>query len=94
MPSLQCAEANCIADFVLRKDIRLKNPVACSLEFVQSVMQIVVECMLRWDFKKKTSKEKEILGTVLAFFAADEEQGRKTLHHHWQVWVKEIDKTL
>jgi hypothetical protein len=35
-----------------------------------------------------------ILGTVLAFFAADEEQGRKTLHHHWQIWVKEIDKIL
>ncbi len=57
-------------------------------------MQIVVECMLRWDIKKKTSKGKGILGTVLAFFAADEEQGRKTLHRHWQTWVKEIDETL
>ena len=90
---MQCSEADCIADFVLRKDIRLKNPGACSLEF-QSVMQIVVECILRWDIKKKTSKGKGILGTVLAFFAADEEQGRKTLHRHWQIWVKEIDETL
>ena len=40
-------------------------------------MQILMECMLRWDIKKKTSKGKGILGTVLAFFAADEEQGRK-----------------
>jgi hypothetical protein len=31
---------------------------------------------------------------VLAFFAADEEHGRKTLHHHWQIWVEEIDETL
>ncbi len=31
---------------------------------------------------------------MLAFFAAGEEQGRKTLHCHWQIWVKEIDKTL
>jgi hypothetical protein len=53
-----------------------------------------MECMLRWNVKKKTSKGKGILGTVLAFFAADEEQGRKTLHHHWQIWVKEINKTL
>jgi hypothetical protein len=30
---------------------------------------------------------------VLAFSAADEEQGRKTLHRHWQIWVKEIDQT-
>jgi hypothetical protein len=50
--------------------------------------------MLQWDIKKKTSKGKGILGTVLAFFAADEEQGRKTLHRHWQIWVKEIDETL
>jgi hypothetical protein len=90
---LQCSEADCIADFVLRKDIRLKNPGACALVF-QSVMQIVVECMLRWDIKKKTSKGKGILGTVLAFFAADEEQGRKTLHRHWQIWVKGINETL
>ncbi len=90
---MQCSEADCIADFVLQKDIRLKNQGACSLEF-QSVMQIVVECMLHWDIKKKTSKGKAILGTVLAFFAADEEQGRKTLHHHWQILVKEIDETL
>ncbi len=57
-------------------------------------MQIIVECMLHWDIKKKISKGKGILGTVLAFFAADEEQGRKTLHPHWQIWVKEIDETL
>ncbi len=90
---MRCSEADCIADFVLQKDIRLKNPGACFLEF-QSVMQIVVECMLHWDIRKKTSKGKGILGTVLAFFAADEEQGKKTLHHHWQIWVKEIDETL
>ncbi len=53
-----------------------------------------MECMLRWDIKKKTSKGKGILGTVLAFFAADKEQGRKTLHPHWQISVKEIDETL
>jgi hypothetical protein len=90
---LQCSEADCIADFVLQKDIRLKHPGACSLEF-QSDMQIVVDCILCWDIKKKTSKGKGILGTVLAFFAAYEDQGRKTLHRHWQIWVKEIDETL
>ncbi len=90
---MQCSEADCIAVFVLQKDIRQKNPGACSLEF-RSVMQIVVECILCWDNKKKTSKGKGILGTVLAFFAADEEQGRKTLHRHWQIWAIEIDETL
>ncbi len=89
---MQYSEADCIADFVLQKDIRLNHPDACSLEF-HSVMQILMECMPRWDIKKKTSKGKGILGTVLGFFAADEEQGRKTLHRHWQIWVEEIDET-
>jgi hypothetical protein len=47
-------------------------------------MQILMECMLRWDFKKKNTKGKGKIRTVVAFSAADEEQGRKTLHSHWQ----------
>ncbi len=52
-----------------------------------SVMQILTKCMLRWDAKIKSSEETGIQGTVLAFFGADEEQGHKTLHRHWQIWV-------
>ena len=78
LPSLKGSEEDCIADFVLRKDA----------EF-QSVMQILTECLLRWDTKTQTAKGKGILGTVVAFAGADEEQGRKTLHQHWQIWVKE-----
>ncbi len=72
----------------------MKYPGACSLEF-QSVMQILTKCMLRWDTKTQSStKGKGILGAVLAFSGADEEQGRKTLHQHWQIWVQELNQTL
>jgi hypothetical protein len=50
--SLQCSEDDCLADFVLQKDTRLNNPGACFLEF-QSVMQILIECILQWDATKK-----------------------------------------
>ena len=50
--------------------------------------------MLQWDVKKKTTRGKGILETVVAFSAADEEQGRKTLHPHWQIWVTEINQTV
>jgi hypothetical protein len=63
----------------LQKEFRLNCPGAYSLEF-QSVMQIQMECMLRWDIMKKTTRGKRIFGTVVAFSAADEEQGRKTLN--------------
>ncbi len=45
-------------------------------------MQILPECLLKWDTKRQTSKGKGILGTVLAFAGVDEEQSRKTLHQH------------
>jgi hypothetical protein len=50
--------------------------------------------MLRWDTKTQSFKGKGILGTVLAFTGADEEQGRKTLHQHRQIWVQELNQTL
>ncbi len=78
---------------MLHRDARINIPGACSLEF-QSVMQILMECLLKWDAKTQTSKGKGILGTVLAFAGADEEQGHKTLHQHWQIWVEEINWTL
>ena len=45
-------------------------------------MDIFTTILLKWDCKTKTSTGRGILGTVSAFFAADEEQGRKTLHRH------------
>ncbi len=53
-----------------------------------------MKCLLKWDTKTQTSKGKSILGTVIASAGADEEQGGKTLHQHWQIWVKEIDQTI
>ncbi len=77
----------------LHRDARMSNPGACSLEF-QNVMQILTECLLKWDIKTQLSKRKGILGTVIAFAGADEEQGHKTLHRHWQIWLKEIDQNI
>ena len=57
-------------------------------------MDIFTTNLLKWDSKTKTSTGKGILGTICAFFAADEEQGRKTLHRHWQIWIKEMDQPL
>jgi hypothetical protein len=47
--------------------------------------------MLKWDIKSKSSTGKGILETVRAFAGANEEHGHKTLHRHWQIWVKDIN---
>ncbi len=57
-------------------------------------MQILTERMLKWDTKSKTSKGKEILGTVQAFAGADKDKAKKTFQRHWQIWVEEINQTL
>ena len=57
-------------------------------------MQIVIETLFNWDTQKQVAKGPGIFGAVVAFAPADEEQGRKTLHRHIQLWVKEIDQGL
>jgi hypothetical protein len=80
-PSDSKGLSKCILDFNLRKKDRLMYPGASSLVY-QHLMQIVTKCLLGWDPKTQTGKI-AIMGKLLAWAYADEEQGRKTLHSHW-----------
>ena len=93
LPKLDCEEEYCLADFKIRKATRLTYPGACSHEF-QNQMHIIIEKLFQWDIKKQKAKRRGILGTVLGYAPADEEQGRKTLHRHWQIWVKELNQDV
>ena len=57
-------------------------------------MQILIEDLFQWDVENQRSKGKGVLGTIIAFGPADEEQGRGTLHSHWQIWIKEMNRHL
>ena len=48
-------------------------------------MQILIDTLFKWDVKNQKSKGVGIFGTVIAYAPADEEQGIKSLHRHWQV---------
>ena len=87
---MDSSEQECFLDLTMRKNLRLKYPGACSLEY-QSAMQIVLQVLLGWDCKTKRGV-KGILGIVEAFGKCDEEQGRKTLHSHWKTWVEGFGK--
>ena len=91
MPSLDATEEECIADFTLRKEIRLDFPGACSLYF-DGVMQIVLEVLLGWNSKEQKGTEDGIMGELDAWGMAVEEQARKTLHSHWLLWSKRLAK--
>ena len=72
LPDLLESDEYCIAELRLRKKNRLDYPGACSLEF-QSLMQILIETLFKWDVKNQTSKGVGIFGTVIAYAPADEE---------------------
>ena len=55
-------------------------------------MRIVIKCLLNWDTSSHSSRGPGIFGDTIAFARADEEQGRGSLHGHWQIWVKELSQ--
>ena len=84
---------DCIADLKLRSNTRLEYPGACSLEY-QNLKKIIFETLFNWNTKEQKAYGQGIFGTVIAFAAADEEQGRKTLHMHIQFWMKDFNSKL
>jgi hypothetical protein len=93
LPSLQCSEDDCFVDFCFAKKHQTKSS--------RCLFSIISKCHANSDGMyatmgcyKETAKVKGLLGTVVAFSAADEEQARKTLHRRWQIWVKEINQTV
>ena len=60
----------------------------------QKQAQILLECLLQWDIIKQKAKQKGILGILLAFVSGDEEQGRGTMHSHWQCWLAELSQRV
>ncbi|NND76574.1 MAG: hypothetical protein HKN39_00125, partial [Flavobacteriales bacterium] len=89
LPSLNWSDEECILDFHLRERMRMSYPGICSLEF-QSVMDFVWKHIIGWDRKEHKGKM-GIFGVPIAACEADEEQGRKTLHSHWLVWIKDFN---
>ena len=57
-------------------------------------MQILIDKLFNWDESQQRARGPGIFGTVVGFAPADEEQGRKTLHRHIQLWVKDVDQGL
>jgi hypothetical protein len=90
IPSPDCSEARCIADFVCREETRTKYPGACSINY-QSCCQQIFD-LLGWDYKGEKYLKTGFLGDCVAFIRADEEQGRGTLHGHWLIWIRGFDK--
>ena len=86
-------DSEIMADFRLREDIREKYPGLCAEECNRIVM-LVIKHLFAWDEEKQCSTGKGIFGELLAWCLATEEQGRKTLHGHFLLFMKDWDVVL
>ena len=57
----------------------------------QNIMDIVKKVLIGWNHKTKQGS-KGIFGIPIAYVDACEEQGRKTLHSHMNIWIKDFNK--
>ena len=57
-------------------------------------MEIVIEEVIGWNIEEGRPREdvNGLFGVPEAFTATVEEQGRRTLHAHIQIWIKEFNE--
>jgi len=70
--------------------MRIDNPGVCAREY-NSIMQIIMECLVGWDFTAKRQGKPGIFGKVLGWSDTTEEQAKFTLHSHVLLFISEFD---
>jgi hypothetical protein len=81
LPQIGMEENEVIADILLRSKMRIDNSGVCAREY-NSIVQIIMECLVRWDFMAKKQGQPGIFGKVLGWSDTTEEQAKFTLHSH------------
>jgi hypothetical protein len=90
LPQTNMEQNECIADFLFRSKLRLDNPGACAQEY-NSIMQIIMECLIGWNFKLKKQTSLGIFGKAFGWCDTTEEQARFTLHSHILLFIAMFD---
>ena len=73
----------------MRSHVRNTYPGACAIEFL-SQLEILISKLICWD-ESDAIGNPGIFGEAEAYGVAIEEQGRKTLHGHILVWIKNFN---
>ena len=71
MQSLHCSDADCVMDFRISRDTRIKYTGAYAIEY-QSIVQIVLKVLFGWDSEQQQGS-KVVFGKLIAFVVAYEE---------------------
>ena len=82
-----------IAEYKQRKADRTEFPGLCAEDYI-AITEIFIRQVLKWDRKWETNLGEGLFGSTEAFTQATEEQGRKTLHGHFLVWIENWNELL
>lgn len=67
----------------------------CDFDDFKNILGLVVNHLIGWDEDAGATKEKGgVFGILDAWSAAVEEQGRKMLHIHFLIWIKDWSTLL
>jgi hypothetical protein len=82
------------ADFDMSVQLRQDYPGLCAFDF-QQITELMIKHILGWDRINQVSYSNGgAFGVLEAWNTAIEEQGRKMLHSHWILYVKEWSTSL
>lgn len=82
-----------IGDYKVRQDARVNYPGLCAEEY-NRIIEAVIKNIFCWNETEQKSTGVGLFAEVLAWCLATEEQGRKSLHGHFLMFVKDWKKML
>ena len=87
-PVEDLSDAECAERAIKRREIRINFPGFCAGNY-EMLLNILLEEVIGWDKRENRPTEKEgLFGMCEGICLALEEQGRKTLHGHMTLWIK------
>ena len=86
-------EDQILIDFKVRSDARFQHPGLCAEEY-HRIVHLVIKHLFNWDMENQKSNGMGLFAEIEAFALATEEQGRKTLHGHFLLFVKNWNQIL
>ena len=87
------SESKILSELNIRRKARVEHPGLCADEY-QRLMQLVIKHFFNWDTKTRNSKGTGLFGEVLAWCLATKEQGQKSLHGHYLVYIKNWNRVM
>ena len=87
------SDEDIVSEFTIRQKIRYECPGLCAEEY-QRVIHLVIKHIFQWNTEEEKSTGVGLFSKLLAWCLATEEQGRKSLHGHFLLFVKHWQEML